>query len=101
MSYHYYFPQEWIELQKEVSYHEEAILAVMMATDYVQNNPFEQSLQMSDFLTAFLVKLAAVCAYCGIVVDGYYDERQINELCVRCTDILRSKRKEWRVGHDE
>ena len=101
MAYHHYFPQEWIELQKEISYHPNAILAVMSATDYVQNNPFEHSLNMGDWQTAFLVKLAAIAAYCGIVVDGNYDGKQLNHLCTLCTEKLRGMRKEWRVGHDE
>jgi hypothetical protein len=101
MSYHQYFPQEWIDLQIELSYHEKAILAVMSATDYVQANPFEHSLDFQDWETAFLVKLAAIAAYCGIVVDGTYDRRQIDRLCVLCTDWLRKNRKEWRVDHHE
>lgn len=101
MAHHFYFPQEWIELQKEVSYHEEAILAIMSATDYVQRNPFEHTLNMGDWETAFLVKLAAVAAYCRIAVDGEYTLDQINHLCELCTEHLRKNRKEWRVGHDE
>lgn len=99
--YHHYFPPEWIELQKEISYHESGILAVMAAADYVQNNPFEHRLDMADWQTAFLVKLAAIAAYCQIVVDGHYDQRQINKLCELCTEKLRTMRKEWRVDHDE
>lgn len=101
MAYHVYFPPEWIELQKEVSYHEDAILAVMSATDYVQANPFEHTLNMGDWVTAFLVKLAAIAAYCGVVVDGHYDEKQITRLCVILTEKLQTKRKEWRVDHHE
>jgi|SRR5579863_1587664 len=101
MAYHQYFPLEWVELQKEISYHEKGILAIMSATDYVQRNPFEHSLNMGDWQTAFLVKLAAICAYAGIVVDGVYSEKEINRLCVICTEKLQGMRKEWRVGHDE
>ena len=101
MAYHEYFPPEWTELQIELSYHPDAIIAVMQATDYVQANPFEHRLEMSDWLTAFLVKLAAVAAYCGVVVDGEYDQAQIDKLCVILTEKLRAKRKEWRVDHHE
>ena len=99
--HHFMFPQEWIELQKEISYHEEAILAIMSATDYIRNNPFEHRLEMSDWETAFLVKLAAIAAYCGIAVDGNYTLKEINRLCELCTDWLRKNRKEMRVDHHE
>lgn len=101
MAHHYYFPPEWIELQKEVSYHEEAILKVMSAADFVAANPFTREMQATDWVTTFLTKIAAVAAYCDVVLDGYYDERQITRLCVILTERLREKRKEWRVGHDE
>jgi len=95
------FPQEWIELQKEVSYHPDCIVAIMSATDYVQQNPFEHTLNMGDWETAFLVKLAAVAAYCKIAIDGEYNLKEINRLCELCTEYLRDNREEWRVGHDE
>jgi hypothetical protein len=101
MAYHQYFPQEWIDLQIELSYHPDAILAVMSAADYVVANPFEHRLDFTDFETAFLIKLAAIAAYCKVVVDGEYTRAQINNLCTILTNKLREQRKEWRVDHHE
>lgn len=99
--HHFMFPQEWVELQKEVSYHPDCITAIMSATDYVQQNPFEHTLNMGDWETAFLVKLAAIAAYCKIAVDGGYNLKEINRLCELCTEYLRDNRKEWRIDHSE
>jgi len=101
MAYHQYFPQEWIDLQIELSYHEDAIIKVMQATDYVQSNPFEKTIGMGDPQVAFLTKLVAICTYCEVVVDGEYSPKQINELCTILTHKLRGMRKEWRVDHHE
>lgn len=101
MAYHQYFPQPWLDLQVELSYHPDCILAVMSATDYVQANPFEHRLEMGDPQTAFLVKLAAICAYCSMAVDGEYTPAEVDRLCTACTEKLMTMRKEWRVDHHE
>lgn len=98
---HFYFPDEFLELQKEISYHQHLIIKVMQAADYVAPNVFEHTMEPTDWLTTFLMKLAAVCTYLNILVDGHYDERQIKNLCKICTERLQKQRKEWRVDHDE
>jgi hypothetical protein len=99
--HHFYFPIEFIELNKEVSYHPDCIIKVMQATDFVQKNPFTLQIDMGDWLTAFCVKLMAICTYLNILVDGEYNEQQLRELADICTSRLKEQRREWRVDHSE
>ena len=40
----------------------------------------------------FEIKLAAIAAYCGVVVDGAYTQREIDALCDKLLDRLYKKR---------
>lgn len=73
--YHVYFPQQVIDLQQELQYHPE-LLAILA----VQTNPDP------------MVRIAEIAAYCKIVLDGYYDESAVLQICEDCTKFLRNRR---------
>lgn len=75
MAYLNYFPREVIELNKEVGAHPK------LAEELEKLNS-----------TDFLIRLARVAAYCGVVLDDIYTAEDINKICVICTERLRRQR---------
>jgi hypothetical protein len=65
------FPQEFLDLQEEIK--QNPVLQYQLA-DAAQ-------LPIED-------KMGIVCAFCGIVLDGLYDEDNLKELAVLCTRTL-------------
>jgi len=71
-----YFNQSVIELSEEVSKHpplRELILA------HPEDNTFES-------------KLGRIAAYCGLEIDGYFDDDAVNLLCAKLISKLRERR---------
>lgn len=76
--YHEMFPQEVMELQEEIQKHQALMVNLLQL-------PKDCGLEM---------KLGEVAAFCGIILDGYYDEEEILELCKECVKRLRKAREE-------
>lgn len=80
MAYHCItIPEEYIELQKEVHLNPDMPKVLENTTD------------------DFEVKLAAIAAYCGIILDGAYDQHDMCVISKKCTQILRDKREGNRI----
>ena len=71
-----YFSEARIELAREVRNHPELINQI----GGIPADDFEQA-------------LATIAAYVNIVVDGYFTQRGMDELCDMCTERLRKKRQ--------
>lgn len=71
------FPQAALYLQQEIANHPDLMKRLAMI-------PPEAALQE---------RFATVLAYCGMVVDGYYNEEAMEKLFVIAIDKLRQKRK--------
>lgn len=71
-----YFPDSYINLQKEIPNHPDLV-------KLLENQPNE----------LFEVRLAEVAAYCGVILDGYYIPKQLEELCEILESHLILKRK--------
>ena len=69
---HEYFPEEWIELQKELA----SGLHPKLETILAECAPEDTDL-----------KLAHIASYCEVMLDGEYSFEQRTELC----EILRKK----------
>lgn len=72
-----YFPQELLDLQEELKHNKalQAILAQLPANR-----------DLSD-------TISEICAFCGIQVDGWYDQSKLIELAKDCTEVLRAVRE--------
>ena len=70
-----YFPEAFLELQMEISWHPE--LQTQLTTHSAAN---------------FEARLAEICTYCGVIVDGLYGEEELTKLATILTDKLREKR---------
>lgn len=73
-----FFPQERIELNKEVLYHPELVLRLK---EVAANAPFED-------------KLLVIATYCNILVDGDYTQQDLNRVADACTLRLKQRRTE-------
>ena len=76
--YHEMFPPVFLELQEEIQKHQALLVNLLQL-------PKDSSMEM---------KLAEVTAFCGIILDGFYDEEQIIEICEECVKRLRKAREE-------
>ena len=76
--YHEMFPLAFLALQEEIQKHQ-ALLANLLQL------PKDSSMEM---------KLAEVTAFCGIILDGFYDEEQLIEICEDCVRRLKQARAE-------
>jgi hypothetical protein len=77
MHYHY-FPQPYIDLQEELLNH-------IGLVQQLEELPEEADL--AD-------RLGVVCAYCGIILEGYYTAEECEELVTECVNRLRKAREE-------
>lgn len=75
MAYLYYFDERAIALQEECLKHPE----LMQVLSQFRNESSSE-------------KLAAIAAYCGVIVDGAYTEEDCNKLAETLTTKLREKR---------
>jgi len=75
MAYHYYFPEIFIELNKEIGYHPELLSLLAKHT----NGEFE-------------LILAEIAAYCKVEVDGEFTQEDLEKLAELCLKILHKKR---------
>jgi N-acetylglucosamine-6-phosphate deacetylase len=73
--YHVYFPEEYIELQKELQHHPKLIDAIQQ---YKQDDG--------------VIIILHIAAYCGVIVDGTYVEEDL----VKLAGILLPKLKAMR-----
>jgi hypothetical protein len=71
MTYHFYFPEEFIALNREII-----------------NHPALQE-RLSKHGNDFELKLAEIAAYCLIEVDGEFTEEDLKRLAIHCTDRLK------------
>lgn len=76
--YHEMFPPVFLELQEEIQKHQALLVNLLQL-------PKDSSMEM---------KLAEVTAFCGIILDGFYDEEQVIEICEECVKRLRAARVE-------
>lgn len=74
MAHHEYFSPVRIALQQEIQNHPELIARLQ---------PFLKE--------GFEERLAAVAMYCGIALDGYYDGRDIDNICGLCLEELKKR----------
>lgn len=72
-----YFPEEFLELQQEITHHP----ALMKL---IANHPVNE----------FEVRIAECAAYCGIILDDMYDEKDLAKLAGIITKELRKARVE-------
>ena len=72
-----YFPDEMLALQVEISYH-----------------PKLQGLLICHSSADFVSRIAEIATYCEVLLDGYYDEEEIKNICT----ILRRKLQEKRIS---
>ena len=75
--YYEFFPEEVMQLQEEIQRHQALLIQLC------------QLPANSDFTD----KLGTVAAFCGVLLDGMYDNDSLLKLC----DILRKKLVEARV----
>lgn len=71
-----YFPEQRIQLYREVTNHPDLMVRLL---------PYKGT-QMEEVL-------GEIAAYVGVILDGYYEEDRINELCDILTEKLKDKRK--------
>lgn len=76
--YHEYFPESIIQLQQEIRNHPPLLK---------QMSELPDDADLSD-------KVGLIAAYCGIVLDGYYDQDNIEELAEKMVFELRRARRE-------
>ena len=69
------FPQEFVELNKEVSLHP-ALMIYLAAKPQLD----------------FYEKVAEIATYCGILVDGKYSREQLSVICAALVKDLRERR---------
>ena len=75
MAYIEYFPPHMIELQEEIFQHPE--LCRLLA-----NHPPQEK----------EARIAEIAAYCGVLLDGVYDNQDLEDLCELLLKKLREKR---------
>ena len=75
MAYLEYFNQDLIQLNKEITQHPELQ---------------KQLTELED--KSFEAKLAVICTFCEIIIDGYYDQKEIENLARILVGRLQQKR---------
>ena len=75
MAYHQYFPIEFIQLQEELSKHEDVMAALSVVEDKSVGGI-----------------LAALCTIFGIVIDGTFNELELRGIADMLTRELYNKR---------
>lgn len=75
MAYLEYFDHRKLELQRELEYHPDicTIISAVPASE-------------------FELRLAHIAAYCGVMLDDYYSEEEVCNLCEILTKKLYEKR---------
>lgn len=68
-----------------LEYFSEAKLAL---NQEVQNHPDLMQLLAKHGNGEFEIKLAEIAAYCEVILDGYYIDADLDEICRRLTDKL-------------
>lgn len=76
--YHEMFPPVFLALQEEIQNHQALLVNLLQL-------PKDSSMEM---------KLAEVAAFCGIILDGFYNEEQVMEICEECIKRLKQARVE-------
>lgn len=74
---HQYFPEEFLELQREITNHPTLM-------EFLSKHPPNE----------FEVRMAEVAAYCGIILDDVYCEKDLIKLADTCTKKLKEARVE-------
>ena len=74
MAHHMYFSEARIELQREIRKHPTLVAMLMEQPD-----------------TTFEVRLALVAKFCGILLDGNYDQQDIDNISDLCLTELRKR----------
>lgn len=72
-----FFPDEVIDLNKELQYPEHEPLKEILAN----HSPHD-----------FYIRLAQIAAYCEVILEGDYGEDELKKLCVILTARLKEKR---------
>ena len=80
MHYHI-FAEEFIRLQEELSMNE----ALQAQLKLQPSAPLEE-------------KMSTICAFCGIVLEGYYDEEDMRILAGKCAQTLYEVRTNLVLG---
>jgi hypothetical protein len=70
------FPEVFIELQREIQHHESLLISLLQLP---KDSPME-------------MKLGEVAAYCDIVLDGDYTQKDVENLCKVLLKKLAQKR---------
>jgi len=78
MPYHEYFPEIYMRLQEELQSHPALLVNLLQLP---KDSPIE-------------MKLGEVAAFCGIILDGFYDAEQVEQLCEECLNRLKQARME-------
>lgn len=78
MSYHEYFPTEFIDLQEELTYTAHQKLQEILAHNKEED---------------WLIKLAQICAYCEVVLDDWYTNEDLLKIAKICKRKLVEKRE--------
>ncbi len=73
------FPEPFIQLNQEIVYH-----------------PKLQALLANHPMAEWEIKLAEICLYCEVIVDGTYLPEELEKLCVILRDRLILKREDNR-----
>jgi len=76
--YHEMFPPVFLALQEEIQKHQALLVNLLQL-------PKDCGMEM---------KLGEVAAFCGIILDGDYNEKEIIELCEECVKRLKQARAE-------
>lgn len=82
MTYHQYFPKEFIALQHEMSQHPD-VTEWMIKCD----SPY-----MED-------RLAHLCTFLSMEIDGYFDAEELSAIAQKITDELYRKRTGVVITH--
>jgi len=69
------FPQEMIDLQREIKMHPELV-------ELLQNHPVDE----------LEIRIAQICAYVAVALDGHYLESDLANICKICHKRLVEKR---------
>jgi len=78
MADHVYFPEVYMRLQEEIQKHPALMMNLLQL-------PKDSSMEM---------KLGEVAAFVGIILDGFYDAEQVEQLCEECLRRLKHARME-------
>jgi len=76
--YNEYFAQVWLELNEEIQAHNTLRINLLQLP---KDSPFE-------------LKFAEIAAFCGIILDGVYNNEELEEIAEDCLQRLRKARVE-------